>query len=298
MKPQCLNPFIRETPQLVDELGFPLKQAFPCGKCPICVASDSKDWMLRLQVEKDNSFNSHFITLTYNEKNIVRNGSVGILVKRDIQLFLKRLRKRIADKFPDSPKLRFFAVGEYGPTTLRPHYHAIIFNLPTDCNLHRLIEGCWSKGFVTISPVTGNRIAYVASYSMFTFLFNPMGDTSVQNPFRIMSRRPGIGEKFITAERHRYYQSHFDGITYKGFKYRFPRFYKDRLFDSVESKEQYGLYVTRHRKESEYIDTEVCFEIDKSRLVNRLPTIAEEQTERYIEGLKKKYVQHKLHRKV
>lgn len=222
MKPQCLNPFVREIPQLVDELGFPLKQAFPCGKCPVCVASDSKDWMLRLQVEKDNSFNSHFITLTYNEKNIVRNGSVGTLVKRDIQLFLKRLRKRIADKFPNSPKLRFFAVGEYGPTTLRPHYHAIIFNLPTGCNLHRFIEDCWSKGFVTISPVTGNRIAYVASYSMFTFLFNPMGNTSVQNPFRIMSRRPGIGEKFITTERHRYYQSHFDGITYKGFRYLFP----------------------------------------------------------------------------
>ena len=49
------------------------------------------------------------------------------LRKRDYQLFMKRLRKA----FPND-KIRFYAAGEYGPKTLRPHYHAILFGLHLD----------------------------------------------------------------------------------------------------------------------------------------------------------------------
>ncbi|AXB22553.1 replication initiation protein [Lynx canadensis associated microvirus CLP 9413] len=49
------------------------------------------------------------------------------LAKRDFQLFMKRLRKA----FPDQ-KIRYFAAGEYGSETFRPHYHAILFGLKLD----------------------------------------------------------------------------------------------------------------------------------------------------------------------
>lgn len=297
MKSRCLNPYVRQVPQLVNELGLPVLQLFPCGKCPICVQSDARDWMLRLSVEQAYSFSSHFITLTYNEKNIVRNGTVGVLVKRDLQLFLKRLRQRIADKFPDNPKLRFFAVGEYGPTTYRPHYHVIIFNLPSDINLHRLIEDCWSKGFVTISDVNGARISYLASYSLYGFLFSELKD-DIQRPFRLMSRRPGIGDQFVTPSSHRYYNNNFDYIKYKGYSYRFPRFYKDRIFDTVEARETFVNRNLAYRDSDFSIYNSLYGELDCTRMMNQLPIMQEEFDKMTIDNLRKKYIQHKLHRKL
>lgn len=297
MKSRCLHPYVRQVPQLVNELGLPVLQAFPCGKCPICIQSDARDWMLRLSVEQAHSFSSHFITLTYNEKNIVHNGSVGILVKRDLQLFIKRLRQRVADKFPNNPKLRFFAVGEYGPTTYRPHYHAIIFNLPADCNLHRLIEDCWSKGFVTVSDVNGARISYLASYSLYGFLFSELKD-DIQPPFRVMSRHPGIGDQFITPATHRYYNNNFDYIKYKGYSYRFPRFFKDRLFDSVEARETLVSRNLAYRDIDIALYDSIYGEIDRARIMAHMPIMQDEFDAMTVRNLHKQYVQHKLHRKV
>lgn len=54
----------------------------------------------------------------------------GVVSKKDIQNFLKRLRWRIS-KIPnitkDESKIRYYISSEYGPTTYRPHYHGVIF---------------------------------------------------------------------------------------------------------------------------------------------------------------------------
>lgn len=60
------------------------------------------------------------ITLTYDDQNVPTNYSVE---KPALQKFFKRLRKSLRGK-----KIKYFACGEYGEKTLRPHYHAIIFN--------------------------------------------------------------------------------------------------------------------------------------------------------------------------
>lgn len=53
----------------------------------------------------------------------------GVVSKADIQNFLKRLRDRINKlNIPKNEKaIRYFICSEYGPTTIRPHYHGIIF---------------------------------------------------------------------------------------------------------------------------------------------------------------------------
>lgn len=298
MKPSCQHPFVRDITQDHDDLGFPLKMVFPCGKCPICLSNDSKDWTLRLQMEQQNSINSKFITLTYNEHNIVLHGTTRILVKRDLQLFIKRLRQRIADKFPDFPKLRFFAVGEYGPTTARPHYHAILFNLPDNFNLHRLIEDCWNKGFITVSDITPGRISYVSSYSLFGFLFNSMADPEIPRPFRVMSRRPGIGSSWITPRRSEYYSHRPEGIIFNGFTYRYPRYFKDKIFSTEESKQFYQDNACRHHKQQANIYHDMYGHIDSVRLSSGLPTIQEEFEHQFLANMKKQYVIHKLHKKL
>ena len=59
-----------------------------------------------------------FITLTYNNNNLPKYKS---LVKKELQDFFKRLRKKYGEG------IRYYACGEYGPKGKRPHYHAIIF---------------------------------------------------------------------------------------------------------------------------------------------------------------------------
>lgn len=97
-----------------------------------------------------------FITLTYSEKNLPENGSLS---SRDLQLFFKRLRKKLHPH-----KIRYFACGEYGERFKRPHYHAIIFGLENSCLTWQLISDVWNKGIIDVGSVTKDSISYVAGY--------------------------------------------------------------------------------------------------------------------------------------
>lgn len=69
----------------------------------------------------------------------VRSGDyLPYLSKSDIQLYIKLLRKSIDLNFPDygeNKRFRYFIIGEYGPTTYRPHYHGVII-----CESHEVSE--------------------------------------------------------------------------------------------------------------------------------------------------------------
>ena len=93
-----------------------------------------------------------FLTLTYDDENLPPGGQ---LVKRDLQLFIKRLRKAYG-------ALRYFAVGEYGDLSLRPHYHAALYGL--DREEFPLIERCWGKGRVSVDDLTVQSAAYICGY--------------------------------------------------------------------------------------------------------------------------------------
>ena len=87
----------------------------PCGKCIACLHNKRSDWQFRLRQEHKASKSSMFVTLTYRRKFLPEGGSLS---KRDLQLFLKRLRKK-----DESVKIRYYAVGEYGSQRKRAHYH-------------------------------------------------------------------------------------------------------------------------------------------------------------------------------
>lgn len=161
----------------------------PCGKCAFCVKKQIDSWCLRLRHEMEVSYNALFITLTYNDANLpLGRDDNPTLSKRDLQLFIKRLRFH-------NPGLRYFAVGEYGTDYKRPHYHAVLFNVTT----MDLVHSSWSDkngspiGFVTGSPATLGRIRYMVSYMALS--------QDVEHevaPFRVMSRNPGIGKNTST----------------------------------------------------------------------------------------------------
>lgn len=187
-----------------------------------------------------------FITLTYSDDNIRWSARTGeqTLFKRDLQLFLKRLRKHF-----EPTKIRFFACGEYGDTTARPHYHAILFGCDFDDKvLYKVLDvGClytsesltklWSLGHVVIADVTFDTCAYVARY----VLKKQNGELGkekyegIQPEFVNMSRRPGIGKEFYDRYKSDMYP--YDEVVIldrdKTRVLRPPRYY-DKLYDIDE----------------------------------------------------------------
>lgn len=191
----------------------------PCGKCQACTVSKANDWSTRCYIESKQWKNNCFITLSYNNENLPYFKSLN---RRDLQLFFKRLRKHYKGIEPRLYKgetefpIRFFACGEYGDKTLRPHYHIGIFNwVPPDLKLFKLnklnqplyrskiVENLWGKGFIIIGALTMESAAYIARYTQkkiynkHTEIIKKLGR---DKEFVVTSRRGGIGFNIINND--------------------------------------------------------------------------------------------------
>ena len=182
----------------------------PCGKCRECKMDYARQWANRMVLESQEWPQNLFFTATYNNANLPINSTSGFptLDKRDVQLFMKRLRK-----FFTGRKIRFYFSGEYGTNTHRPHYHAILFNLGLsdfpDRRIHSYnelkqplyysptLEKLWGHGFILMSDVTWKTCNYVARYvdkkSRLEDVPMTNGIFDWEPEFSLSSRRPGIG---------------------------------------------------------------------------------------------------------
>lgn len=208
----------------------------PCGQCVGCRLERSRQWAVRCHHEASLHEENCFVTLTYNPENEPEYGSLKL---RDLQLFMKKLRKKY------SRKIRFYACGEYGPKLQRPHYHLIIFNhdfadktLWQENNGEKLyrskeLEKIWTYGFSSVGSVTFNSAAYVARYIM----KKQNGVQAVLHygnripEFTVMSRRPGIGANWLKKFASDVYPDDF--VIINGKRVRPPRFY-DQNFELIE----------------------------------------------------------------
>lgn len=165
---------------------------WPCLKCLPCMINRQRLWALRLVLESTQHPFSYFVTLTYNEEHLPKDGCVD---PRTLCLFLKRLRERLAPE-----RLRFFAVGEYGKRGLRPHYHLALFCSVAPELLRPALDASWSEkgesiGFIHVGALTQDSALYVAKYVAKGW--TKKGDRRLQGKhpeFVRMSLRPyGIG---------------------------------------------------------------------------------------------------------
>lgn len=268
---RCLHPLV-----------IPHRGQVPCGKCVNCSINRQKDWAMRLIEENKHCAYSMFFTLTYNDECLTySNEGFPIVVKRDIQLWLKRFRKEL-----EPIRIRYFICSEYGPNTLRPHYHGIIFfsdyNRNVDSNVYRIFDSTWNKGFFTLSTVSDARCAYVAKYCASTQLLPPHLQQREFRPFYLMSRNPGIGSGFLTHTiRQHYYQN---PSTYRlmanGVKQAFPRYYKEKLYDDDKKaelrlrsdlylEETYNKKLYEERNKTHSISDMLYFETEKIEAYER-----------------------------
>nr|WAE43384.1 MAG: replication initiator protein [Microviridae sp.] len=202
-------------------LRYPEGLLVPCGKCMSCKKKKSYEWSMRCLHELVSHEFNVFVTLTYDDDHVPDNHS---LVKRDLQLFFKRLRKRLGEK-----RIRYFACGEYGDKYYRPHYHAIIFGLGLCDDDKQLIIDSWDKGFCHFGLAEPASIRYVSQYIAKKFdgdlaeeVYEQTGRECV---FKLSSL--GIGRDFADNNRDQILQQLM--VTVNGCKMSLPRYYVNRL---------------------------------------------------------------------
>lgn len=217
----CINPMY-----LPSRDGQPI----PCGKCPKCKMRLVHGWAFRLMQEEKKAISSHFITLTYATENVpITKRRRLTLWKRDCQLFCKRLRKAHT-KSAKTPAIKYFAVGEYGGTTNRPHYHFILFNADI-----QKIQNAWGLGHVHYGTVDSASVYYCLKYVMKPARKNKKDDR--QKEFRLMSK--GLGLSYVLDKRFQnWHKKDIEGRTYlnlmDGKKIGMPRYYKDKIYSEEE----------------------------------------------------------------
>lgn len=211
----------------------------PCGKCLGCRSARALQWAHRCGHEAAQWPHNTFLTLTYADENLPEN---GWLRPRDLQLFIKRLRKRAdgdrrAIHRDGRSGVRYLACGEYGDTNGRPHYHLQLFNCGFDgqqkvgpdlyeCDTLREL---WPDGLARFGPATAASANYIAQY---TLKKQGAGDFDKDGvwrpaPFLRMSLKPAIGTEWL-KKHHKDLQNGFL-VTREGARAAIPRTYLEKL---------------------------------------------------------------------
>lgn len=244
----------------------------PCGQCLGCRLEYSRQWATRCVLESFESQHNYFVTLTYSPENessikkdcfrfdvdtgeVVSEFQSLSLVPEHLSKFIKDLRRYFEYHY-NFTGIRFFACGEYGDKTMRPHYHMILFNCPIpdlkfECSNFQgdpfwsseILSKIWGKGFVSISSCNFNTCSYVSRY----MLKKQKGqgakiyeDFGVVPPFTRSSRNPGIARNFYDAFSDKIYS--YDSLVITDSKGKakkvMPPKYFDRLYD-IECPEDF-----------------------------------------------------------
>lgn len=214
----------------------------PCRQCIGCRLMRQNSWAVRMLCEAQMHPVNWFITWTYDDEHLPRDGS---LKYSDMQACHHRLRKAFGS-------FRFFCAGEYGDSFGRAHFHSINFGLNiTDLDVvktssktpiyrSKILERCWGKGNVFIGTVTPQSVRYCASYTLkkitgaradehYRRVDPETGELIFVAPEGAwMSRRPGLGATWFD----KYWPEcvvHKSVVGAGGKKQRLPTYFNNRI---------------------------------------------------------------------
>jgi len=247
MSSRCITPFYKKEKTKGEHIPF------PCGKCPPCKKRRTSGWSFRLVKEGERSNSALFVTLTYDTQYvpITPHGYMTLELK-DLQKFFKRLRKI------SNQQLKYYAVGEYGSTKKRPHYHIILFNANPE---H--IKRAWALnnhliGTYHIGNVSAASIGYTLKYMSKKSQIPMHQNDDRKKEFSVMSK--GLGSNYLTEAMIKWHKCQLEQRMYvpieDGKKIAMPRYYKDKMY-SEEEKGKINQYMV---KISEEIDIKISQE--------------------------------------
>lgn len=232
---KCLNPVRVRKP----DKTF---QYVPCGKCEACRSLKAFQWKKRLDSEMSSNVYTMAITLTYDQRHLPtilvhpdrtitynfleskrefsvpldvyqdlsnyptiykkrRDGNyvIPVVSHTDLQTFIKNLKYY-------APNIRWFIQSELGPTTLRPHYHGLLFFTEYEpeyvkASIFKAWDKCdWSirehQDSLHLTSSTSYSTSYVASVLNLPKIHN-YGRFST---FHYASNRPPIGSLSYSSD--------------------------------------------------------------------------------------------------
>lgn len=262
----------------------------PCGKCIECRLEYAQGWAIRSIHEAQMHQENSFITLTYSDENLT-DGRLNYI---DFQLFIKRLRDKIFQRFLNvygkenwkllskeekkqtykHYKISVFVTGEYGDKTKRPHWHALIFNWrPDDLKKHYtndkgdqvyisdLLTETWGKGHAELGQVTLESAGYVARYAAKKLVHGNDNEHDYE-PISKKSSHQAIGKSWLE----KFYKDVFTHgyIEHDGIKLKIPAYY-EKWFKKTHP-EEWKEYVT----------------ITKQRKINAVSEMVRLENEKYL----------------
>lgn len=200
--------------------------AVPCGHCAECLNKRRNYWSYRLNKECENypDYLLPFVSLDYAPDFLPWDIETDkpTLNKQHLQKFIKAIRN-------DNPdiKFKFYAVGEYGETFSRPHYHILFMGLPNYLDFQKY----WKLGRVDVGYAEPASIHYVAGYFL---LINDFSDHKVK-PFSLMSKNIGLSHyEQYKSDYLRYFKNNIP-VSVGNCQMSLPKYYKDKL------KEEFNL---------------------------------------------------------
>lgn len=233
---------------------------FNCGYCRNCRVNYTSQWTVRLLYELSNWFErgASFITLTYDDNHLPEDKS---LHKEDLQKFWKILRYNLQNEYGNS-KIKYYACGEYGSKTKRPHYHAIVFGLNSFSDKDRnILKQSWTKceSFLFdknrknsgMECVTRESIQYVTGYVQ-KKLNGQLAVDEYQDklrPFSCVSR--GMGLDFALEHSEMLVNNNF--VTFGKHKIGIPRYFRDKLEISQKANIKRGFNLEDLTKSNELL---------------------------------------------
>lgn len=224
---KCWSPFTKRMYKVNnDGINYDLTD-IPCGKCVACIRQRTTSWAVRILEHEKVQTSSYFLTFTYDTRTIpITPEGLFSLEPKHLTLYWKRLRKAHAKRYgKTAPKITYYAVGEYGGQTERPHYHALIFNAHLDD-----IVNAWPYGFTYVGTCEGGAVGYVLKYLAKDF--STQAANGLVKPFSRMSE--GIGDNYLTQAKIAWHNADAINRVYypdlDGRKKPLPRRWKQRLY--------------------------------------------------------------------
>lgn len=225
---RCLVPYRKIDTETGEELFL------PCGKCYRCIMRRVNGWAFRLDQEFKRAISADFITFTYDTRFVPINAEGNLVLdKSHLQKFFKKLRKCTPSK------IKYFACGEYGTKTKRPHYHAIIFNAKL-----LDIEKKWDLGAIHRGDVNPATSYYTLKYMCKGLPKRWWKEQGLTPEFQVMSK--GLGDNYLSPSMYKWHASdlysRYYCPTYDNIKVPMPRFYREKIY-SNEEREQLAYYM-------------------------------------------------------
>lgn len=213
----------------------------PCGHCELCQKSRSRDWILRIEKAfeafKNNHKNtfSYFVTWTYEDQFLPLSPTTG-MPTLDKQTFRHMFNTIKNTEEITSQDFQYYAVGEYGDLSARPHYHGIVFSSKSIDWKHY-----WSYGNIQVGDVQPESIGYVTRY-----VDKKLGSYLKKSDYELLGIEPifsimtkGLGKDFIIdrIEKYKDNPALLNSIVgQNGQKFNLPKYGKKKLDSFVKSQ--------------------------------------------------------------